>query len=364
MMGSTSLQLSGTIASVLGDLNSLEEVDRAYNKLVGSIPAQLSSLSALGVLNLGNNTLAGTIPVQLSSMSGLAILSLSSNTLTGPIPWALVSRASTRRLQLDVRGNRLTLPNNITEEGGSFVVTSVNMSGWGLTGTIPAQLSSLSGLTTLDLSYNTLRGPIPSSLGSLSALQVLRLNNNLIVGGNIPADVPSVNFNYRSGDCKMGGQCSACSDEACFNYDWEDRRDTPMCRACGYFKTGTCLISNNCSNSTKSKDWCGADCGEPDPGGEEPEGSSIITDLTFWAVVAIAVLFLFLVAIKVNQRRTTRRIMAKLNPKLMQIRAEHAAKIAKIAHQSQLNKLEIDKAKNPAEIESQKFSQYGDGIKH
>jgi major vault protein len=43
----------------------------------------------------------------------------------------------------------------------------------------------------------------------------------------------------------------------------------------------------------------------------------------------------------------------------MQIRAEHAAEIA---HQSQLNKLEIDKAKNLAEIESQKFKATVDSI--
>jgi hypothetical protein len=271
-MGSTSLQLSDNISnalSVLSEFDTLEEVDLSNNMLVGSIPAQLSSLS------------------------GLTTFDVSYNTLNGPIPWALVSWAIARRLQLDVRGNKLTLPNDITEEGGRTLVTSVDVSGWGLTGTIPvqlsslsalavlnlgnnvltgtipAQLSSLSGLTVFDLSYNTLRGPIPSSLGSLTALQVLRLNNNCIVGGIIPAGVPSANFSHRTGDCEMGGQCSACSDAACCldsannncrpSYDGT-RLDTPMCRACGYYSTGLCLVSNNCSNSTRSKDWCGADC--------------------------------------------------------------------------------------------------------
>jgi hypothetical protein len=121
------------------------------------------------------------------------------------------------------------------------------------------------------------------------------------------------------------------------------------------------LTSNNCSNSTRSKDWCGADCGKPyHPGGSEPEESSSTIDPIFWIVWAIMALAAVLLVYSFQRRR---RIMAKLNPKLMQIKAEHAAKIAKIAHQSQLNKLETNKAKNLAEIESQKFSQYGDGIK-
>jgi hypothetical protein len=222
MMG---LQLSGNISyalRVLSEFNTLEEVDLSYNKLVGSIPAQLSSLSALDVLNLGNNALTGTIPVQLSSLSALDVLDLSSNALTG---------------------------------------------------TIPAQLSSLSGLTIFDLSYNTLRGPIPSSLGSLTALQVLRLNNNAIVGGTIPAGVPSANFNHRRAweNCEMQCQCSACSDKVCCSDGANDndnrcadngakRLDTPMCRACGYYSTGLCLVSNTCSNITRSKNWCDANC--------------------------------------------------------------------------------------------------------
>jgi hypothetical protein len=204
---------------------------------------------------------------------------------------------------VDVRGssfvgkveyrNLLTLPEDITEEGGSVDVTAVNVSGWGLVGTIPSQLSSLSGLTTLDLSSNqlastipsqlsslsglttldlscnVLQGPIPSSLASLTALQVLRLNNNTIVGGMIPAGVPSVGF-PQNGDCEMGGQCSACSYEACCSspYYQEDdptclygyKRDTPMCRVCGFYDTGTCRHGSSCANATRSERMCGANC--------------------------------------------------------------------------------------------------------
>jgi hypothetical protein len=195
-------------------------------QLIGSIPVALGEFTSLQVVNISHNQLTSTIPSQLSSLSGLATLDLSSNQLTS---------------------------------------------------TIPSQLSSLSGLTTLDLSHNALQGPIPSSLASLTALKVLRLNNNVIVGGTIPAGVPSVGF-PQDGDCEMGGQCSACSYEACcddaFNYryqqydptctgryDGSKRRDTPMCRACGFYDTGTCSRhSSSCADAARSERMCGANC--------------------------------------------------------------------------------------------------------
>jgi hypothetical protein len=253
-------------------------------KLSGSISAALGEVTSLQVIDISHNNLGGTIPSQLSSLSGLATLDLSYNTLTGPVPWVLVSWSSAGRLLVDVRGsslvreveyrNLLTLPDDITEQVGSVDVTSVNVSGWGLVGTIPSQLSSLSGLTTLDLSHNVLQGPIPFSLASLTALQVLRLNNNLIVGGTIPAGVPFVGF-PQDGDCEMGGQCSACSYETCcfspYGQEYDPtctdsnendiRRDTPMCRVCGFYDTGTCSRhSNSCANATRSERMCGANC--------------------------------------------------------------------------------------------------------
>ena len=72
----------------------------------------------------------------------------------------------------------------------------------------------------------------------------------------------------------MGGQCtSACSWEACCIVgdphnacqsilpDMSWRRDTPMCRACGFYDTGTCSIhSSSCANATRSERMCGANC--------------------------------------------------------------------------------------------------------
>jgi hypothetical protein len=100
---------------------------------------------------------------------------------------------------------------------------------------------------------------------------VLLLNDNAIIGGTIPAGVPSASF-PQGGDCEMGGQCSACSYEACCSFGFEQsdptcsarystRSDTPMCRACGFYETGTCSSHNNtCANATRAEGTCGASC--------------------------------------------------------------------------------------------------------
>ena len=51
-----------------------------------------------------------------------------------------------------------------------------------LTGSIPASIGALTGLTMLDLAVNSLRGSIPASIGSLVNLQYLLLDHNLLTG--------------------------------------------------------------------------------------------------------------------------------------------------------------------------------------
>ncbi|WP_051327464.1 leucine-rich repeat domain-containing protein [Desulfatibacillum aliphaticivorans] len=67
-------------------------------------------------------------------------------------------------------------------------VTGLALSGNGLTGTIPADVSDLLLLETLDLSKNAIEGEIPASLGSLSALTGLYLHRNQLEG-SLPASL-------------------------------------------------------------------------------------------------------------------------------------------------------------------------------
>ena len=67
-------------------------------------------------------------------------------------------------------------------------VTVVRLSGFGLSGTIPAELGYLSELREMYLNNNKLVGTIPPTLGHLTKLKVLQLNDNDLTG-NIPSEL-------------------------------------------------------------------------------------------------------------------------------------------------------------------------------
>ncbi len=64
-------------------------------------------------------------------------------------------------------------------------VTSLNLIGNNLVGTLPASLSALTSLQSLELGANALTGGIPTGIGSLTALQTLNLSRTQL-GGGIP----------------------------------------------------------------------------------------------------------------------------------------------------------------------------------
>ena len=82
-------QLSGSIPAELGNLSDLEWLDLNSNQLSGSIPAELGNLNAW-FLFLSNNRLSGGIPAELGNLgSNLLALVLSSNQLSGEIPFEI-----------------------------------------------------------------------------------------------------------------------------------------------------------------------------------------------------------------------------------------------------------------------------------
>ena len=73
----------------------------------------------------------------------------------------------------------------VAVEGSPPRVTGLDLSGKGLTGTIPPELGALTRLSILDLHANRLTGGIPAQLGDAAGLAVLDLDGNRL-GGGIP----------------------------------------------------------------------------------------------------------------------------------------------------------------------------------
>jgi Leucine-rich repeat (LRR) protein len=74
----------------------------------------------------------------------------------------------------------------VTVQDGQVVAISLLFNN--LSGTLPASLSDLTALKTLELSFNKLEGALPASLGSLGQLEVLAINGNAL-NGTIPASL-------------------------------------------------------------------------------------------------------------------------------------------------------------------------------
>ena len=186
-------QLTGAIPSELGNLENLHTLRLGDNRLIGEIPSELGRLSNLQVLFLSDNQLTGSIPSELSKLSKLSRLSLTRNWLSGDIPAWLGGLSNLRTLHIG--------PNQLTglipsELGDLDKLEGLSLQGNQLTGKIPVWLGGLSNLRSLILSSNQLEGLIPSELGNLSNLRTIWLQRNQLEGP-IPSELGNLS-NLRS----------------------------------------------------------------------------------------------------------------------------------------------------------------------
>jgi hypothetical protein len=149
------MQLTGSIPSELGNLESLQFLELGFNQLNGSIPPELGNLGNLQSLSLSLNQLTGSIPPELGNLGNLEYLGLFLNQLSGSIPPELGNLANLQDLGL--YRNQLT-------------------------GSIPPELGNLTNLEDLELFSNQLTGSIPPELGNLENLQSLVLHSNELSG--------------------------------------------------------------------------------------------------------------------------------------------------------------------------------------
>ena len=93
--------------------------------------------------------------------------------------------------ELDLSGSGLT--GSIPPEIGNLTnLTELDLDGNQLTGSIPSEIGNLTNLTELDLEGNQLTGSIPSEIGNLTNLESMYLSNNQLTG-EIPIEICNLN---------------------------------------------------------------------------------------------------------------------------------------------------------------------------
>ena len=113
------------------------------------------------------------------SPARVVILDLSGIGISGGIPQELSKLTGLRRLALDDNNLTGAIPRELSKLSNLEVLRLGNNN---LTGEIPPELSNLHNLAILDLGGNQLTGEIPQELSKLSNLEVLSLSNNYLTG--------------------------------------------------------------------------------------------------------------------------------------------------------------------------------------
>jgi Leucine-rich repeat (LRR) protein len=177
--------LTGSIPSELGNLDSLAVLDLTENNLTGSIPTEFGNLTSLTHIYLNDNSLTDSIPPELGNLTSLTHLYLYDNNLTGSIPAELGNLTSLIFLYLS--GNNLS--GSIPPELGNLTrLTRFSLAYMNLTGSIPPELGNMTNLMYLYFQSNNLTGSIPPELGDLTNLRYLALQDNNLTG-SIPPEL-------------------------------------------------------------------------------------------------------------------------------------------------------------------------------
>ncbi|GAY69165.1 hypothetical protein CUMW_269910, partial [Citrus unshiu] len=192
----SSLNLTGTIPSQLGNLSSLQSLNLSFNLLSGSIPSAIFTTYTLKYISLRENQLSGQIPANIcSNLPFLEFLSLSQNMLYGGIPSALSKCTYLQALALAYNNFSGTIPieiGNLTKLKGLYLGANR------LQGEIPREFGNLTELELMSLSENELQGEIPLEIGNLQNLEELDLGQNKLIDNPLDGILPKTSVSNLS----------------------------------------------------------------------------------------------------------------------------------------------------------------------
>ena len=148
--------LSGTLPADWGpNLQILHRLDVAFNSLSGTLPDKWSSLSYLATLLLSANNISGTLPATWGALVRLKQLDLSSNSLTGSLPASWSNLSSLQSMLLGNNKLNGTIPVDWTGPDVWLNLTSVNVSGNGISGaSLPSRWLTDCDMEVVDVSSN------------------------------------------------------------------------------------------------------------------------------------------------------------------------------------------------------------------
>ncbi|KAK7343687.1 hypothetical protein VNO77_12625 [Canavalia gladiata] len=219
-------QLSGTIPSWTADtFPSLQILRLRQNKLNGSIPSQLCQLTSLKILDLSRNRLEGSIPSCIGNLRGMTLNKSSNqpNANLVPLPYnSSVAEAPEpewykEEVKEVMKGTELDYIKILK------LVVNMDLSENNLVGSIPNEITWLTGLHGLNLANNNLKGEIPKKIGDMKSLESLDVSHNLL-SGTIPNSMSALtslshlnlSHNNLSGPIPEGNQLSTLDDPSIY----------------------------------------------------------------------------------------------------------------------------------------------------
>ncbi|KAH8951031.1 hypothetical protein BDL97_09G004700 [Sphagnum fallax] len=180
LSGPSPVFLDSSTSNGLANLTFLTTLDLSNNLMLSGSPPDLTTMPMLQYLNLSMNNFGGPIdPASIfNPSSNLKVLDLSRNNFSGPLPdFGLFS---TSLQQLDLSYNGFNSPQVPTWLFGFNQLQTLALSGCGLIGSFPYQLtSSFPQLQTMNLDDNSLNGTL--YIGNISSLS-RKLGNGIIDG--------------------------------------------------------------------------------------------------------------------------------------------------------------------------------------
>jgi len=117
-------------------------------------------------------------------------LNLSGQGLSGSIPNTIAQLSNLMFLDLSNNNLEGIIPQEIVS---METLLGFNLSHNSLTGGIPEELGNLTNLMSIDLSHNQLSGTVPSSIGNMTGLVEISLDHNLL-SGELPIEIGQLMF--------------------------------------------------------------------------------------------------------------------------------------------------------------------------